>query len=86
MREIEILLLTAKACHFCDHAKQVLSRLAERHLLTVSEIPWTSEEGRQLAEWDGIAFPPGIYLDGSFFGYGRLSEGRLQKWLRERRA
>ena len=86
MREIGVLLVTAEACHFCDHAKQVLTRLAERYPLTVSEIPWTSEEGRRLAERDGVAFPPGIYLDGSFFGYGRLSEGKLQKWLRERRA
>lgn len=86
MRYIEVLLVTAEACHFCDHAKQVLRRLAERYPLAVSEIAWTSEEGRRLAERDGVAFPPGIYLDGSFFGYGRLSSGKLQKWLGERRA
>lgn len=86
MREIEVLLVTADACHFCAHAKQVLARVAERYPLSMSEIPWTSEEGRRLAERDGILFPPGIYLDGAFFGYGRLSEGKLQQWLRVRRA
>ncbi len=84
MREIEVLLVTANDCHFCAHARQVLARIAERYPLSVFEIPWTSEEGRRLADRDGIVFPPGIYLDGSFFGYGRLSEGKLQKWLRER--
>lgn len=86
MRTIEVLLVTAEACHFCAHAKHFLGRLAERYPLAVSEISWTSEEGRRLAERDGILFPPGIYLNGAFFGYGRLSEGKLQKWLRERRA
>ncbi len=86
MREIEVLLITAEACHFCAHTKQVLSRIAERCPLSVSEIPWTSEEGRRLAGRDGIVFPPGIYLDGAFFGYGRLSERKIQKWLGERRA
>ena len=86
MRTIEVVLVTAEDCHFCAHAKHSLVRLAERYPLAVSEISWTSEEGRRLAERDGILFPPGIYLNGAFFGYGRLSEGKLQKWLRERRA
>ena len=86
MRSIEVWLVTAEACHLCDHAKQVLGRLAERYPLAVSEIAWASEEGRRLAERDGVAFPPGIYLDGFLFGYGRLSAGKLQKWLGERRA
>jgi hypothetical protein len=86
MREISALLLTAEHCHLCAHAKQVLARVAERYPLSLSEIPWASEDGRRLAERDGIVFPPGIYLDGAFFGYGRLSEGKLRKWLRERPA
>lgn len=86
MREIEVLLVTAEHCHFCAHAKEVLARVTERYPVTVSEVAWTSEEGRRLTERDGILFPPGIYLDGRFFGYGRLSGGKLNKWLRERQA
>jgi len=86
MRKVEVLLVTAEDCHFCAHAKEVLSRMAQRYPLSVSAIPWTSDAGRQLAQRDGIVFPPGIYVDGAFFGYGRLSEGKLQKWLWERQA
>jgi len=86
MREIEILLVTADNCHFCAHAQEALARVAERHPLSVSEIAWTSGEGRRLTERDGVLFPPGSYLDGRFFGYGRLSGGKINKWPRERQA
>ena len=85
MKEIEVLLLTTESCHFCDHAKAVLSRVSEEYPLAVSELPIASPEGRRLAERDGILILPGIYVDGELFGYGRLSEGKLKRRLREQR-
>ncbi len=86
MRKMQVLLVTSTDCHLCEHARRVLACMAQRYPLSVSEVLWASEEGRRLAARDGIVFPPGVYLDGSFWGYGRLSEGRLEKWLREQRA
>lgn len=84
MADIQVLLITADGCHFCAHAKGVLARVAERYPLTISEIAWDSDEGRRLVERDGIPFPPGIYLDRRLFGYGRLSSGKLARWMRVR--
>lgn len=77
MREISVQLVVGEACHFCDHARKVLTRLARRYPITVSEISIRSEAGQRLVERDGILFPPGIYMDGHFHGYGRLSERAL---------
>jgi len=43
-----------------------------------------SPEGQALAERGGILFPPGVFLDGAPFSYGRLSERRLRRELRRR--
>ena len=85
MKEVQVLLLTAESCHFCDHAKAVLSRVAQEFPLVVSDLPISSPEGRRLAEHDGILILPGIYVDGELFGYGRLSEGKLKRRLRGQR-
>lgn len=81
MEPIHVMLLTADGCHYCAHAREVLGRLAQDWPLEVAEIALHSPEGSRLAFRDGVAFPPGIYLNGTFFGYGRLSEGKLRQRL-----
>lgn len=78
---VRITLLTQDDCHYCDHAKQVLDRVAGDHPIEVTEIDVNSEEGHRLATQAGVLFAPGILLDHRPFGYGRLSERKLRRAL-----
>ena len=83
MRPVRVTLLTAEGCHYCAHARDVLARLTQAWPLAVTEVPLETDEGERLALRDGVAFPPGVYLEGALFGYGRLSEGKLRRRLAE---
>lgn len=76
---VRVLLLTQAHCTFCDQARQLLGRLANEYPLTVSTMDLASPEGQALAEAHGVLFPPGIFLDGEAFSYGRPSERRLRR-------
>lgn len=79
--ERQATLVTAPNCHLCGHARQVLTRLERHWPLVLSEVRWDSPEGQALVRRDGVPFPPALYIDGAFIGYGRLSEGRLKRIL-----
>lgn len=81
MRQLPVTLLTQANCSLCDHAKDLLSRLAAEYPLAVSVLDLDSPEGWALASRGGILFPPGLFLDGEAFSYGRLSEGKLRREL-----
>jgi len=83
MAAIHVTLLTAEGCHYCEQAQDLLARLGKEWALAVEEIPLHSVEGSQRALRDGIVFPPGLYVDDSLFGYGRLSEAKLRRRLEE---
>lgn len=76
-----ITLLTQPNCALCEHAKQVLARVATDIPLTVTEIDLGSQEGRALAGQADVLFAPGVLLDGRSFCSGRLSERKLRKAL-----
>ena len=78
----EIVLLTKSECSFCEQAKEALVRLANEYPLEVREVALDSEEGRRLAADAGAPFPPVVFVDGTPFSYGRLSERKLRKALR----
>ena len=80
----EVLLLTQPACHLCDHAKDILERLAPTFDLQVREISLQSDAGRSLAEQHRFLFAPGLILDGRPFSYGRVSERKLRRELSRR--
>lgn len=80
-----ITLLTQADCRLCEHAKAVLSRVGLDHPLAVTEVDLATEAGRALAGQAGVAFAPGVLLDGEPFAYGRLSERRLRRELARRR-
>jgi len=81
---VEVLLLTQDDCALCEQGKQVLERLELEFPLAVESRYLASEEGRALAERGGLLFPPGLFVDGQPFSYGRVSERRLRRELRRR--
>lgn len=82
---IQVMVLTREQCHWCDEAKAVLKRLAREYDLSVEMLDITTPQGEALALQSGVLFPPGIFLDGATFSYGRLSERKLRRELDRRR-
>lgn len=82
---IRVTLLTQDDCTFCDHAKEVLARVATDHPLQVEEIGLDTPAGQALAVGEGVFFAPGVLLDGTLFSHGRLSEKKLRRTLDRRR-
>ena len=83
---VEVILLTQDQCKFCDDAKRVLDRVGDDFTLDVETVDLGSERGQQLAMEGGVMFPPGVFVAGEPFSYGRLSERKLRKELLSRRA
>lgn len=81
---IHILLLTQEHCGFCELAKDILERLAREYWLSVTTLDMQSSEGQRLAMQAGLLFPPGLFIDGEAFSYGRLSERKLRRELDRR--
>lgn len=81
---VEVVLLTQDECAFCEQGRQVLDRLALEFPLAVETRDLASADGRVLAERGGVMFPPGLFLDGEPFSYGRVSERKLRRELRRR--
>jgi|SRR5450759_2258631 glutaredoxin len=77
----KILLLTAEDCHFCEQGKGTLDKLTREFPLDVEEVALESDRGRDLASKFGVPFPPGLFLDGTFIGFGRISERKVRKLL-----
>ena len=76
---IEILVLAQEDCAFCDHARDVLARLGDEFDLEIRTVEMNSDEVGRLAAEGAILFPPGIFVEGKAFSYGRLSERKLRK-------
>ena len=81
---MNVLLLTQEHCGFCVQAKEILDRLAVEYGLSVSTLDLGSPEGEALAVRSGLLFPPGIFLEGELFSYGRLSERKLRREIERR--
>lgn len=78
---ISVTLLTKQNCHLCDHAKEMLGRLAADYPIAVETVDLASREGSQVALEAGFLFPPALLIDGRPFAQGRLSEGKLRREL-----
>ena len=83
---VDVILLTQDHCKFCDDAKRVLDRVGLDIPLDVATVDLGSAHGQQLAVEGGVMFPPGVFVAGELFSYGRLSERKLRKELSSRRA
>lgn len=62
----------------------VFARLSGDFPITLTVVALDSEEGTALARTGGVLFPPGLFVDGDPAGYGRISERRLRRQLRQR--
>lgn len=82
---MRVTLLTQENCAFCEQAKDILDRLSTEYALSVETFDLASPEGQTLAERGGVMFPPGVFVDGEPFSYGRPSERKLRREL-DRRA
>jgi len=81
---MNVLLLTQEHCGFCAQATEILDRLSVEYELSISTLDLASPEGEALAVRSGLLFPPGIFLDGEPFSYGRPSERRLRREIERR--
>jgi glutaredoxin len=81
---VELLILTKENCGFCEDAKAIASRLTLEYDLTITTLELNSDEGRELAVRGGVMFPPGIFVEGEPFSYGRPSERALRRELDRR--
>lgn len=81
---IQIRVLTREQCHWCEEAQAILERLAQDYDLSIERLDITTAEGEKLALDNGVLFPPGIFLGGEVFSYGRLSERKLRRELERR--
>lgn len=81
---VEITLLTQSSCGLCEHAKEVLGRVAEDFAVSVTEVDLRTDAGRRLAEGAGVLFAPGVLVEEQPFSYGRLSERKLRRLLEHR--
>jgi glutaredoxin len=84
MANTELLILTEANCGFCEDAKEIATRLSRDYDLTVKTLELNSAEGQELAVRGGVMFPPGIFIRGEPFGYGRPSERALRRELDRR--
>ena len=76
-----VTLLTQDDCAFCEHAKDVLRRVAADTPLDIEELGVGTERGGELARRSGLLFAPGVFVDGRFVSHGRLSEKKLRRAL-----
>lgn len=79
---IEATIVSTPDCHLCERAKEVLKKATAGTGVRIDEVDWDSAEGRALVQREGIPFPPAVFVNGEFVGYGRLSEGALRRHLR----
>ena len=82
-RPVEVVLVTAHRCHFCEEARKLLEDLGGRYPLAIREVELESDEGIALATRFRVPFPPVVLLNGAFFGNGRISRRKLTKALDE---
>ncbi len=81
---IQVLVLTQDQCGFCEQAADLLQRLAHEYEMNISTLDIECPEGHARALEAGMLFPPGIFLDGEPFSYGRPSEKKLRRELDRR--
>lgn len=81
---MNVLLLTQEHCGSCEQAKVLLNHLSGEYGFSVSTLDLNSPEGQALAMRGGVLFPPGLFIDGEPFSYGRPSERKLRREIERR--
>lgn len=78
---IEITIVQAPGCHFCDDAHTAIVALAVEYPLSLRLVDIRSPQGQQLVRLHRPALNPLVLVDGAFFSAGRLPRGKLRKLL-----
>jgi len=78
------MLLSQPDCALCAQAQELLAGLQAEYPLEVQTIDFYSSQGFELAKRGRLLSPPGVFLDGQPFSYGRLSERKLREALEAR--
>ena len=83
---IDVTLLTQADCAYCEHAKSVLDRVSADYPLRIETLDLRSPRAEALARGSGGWFAPILFVAGTPFSHGRLSERRLRRELDRRAA
>ena len=78
---VDITVVHAPACHYCDDAEQALDVLAQRFAMRVRVVELESPEGLRLSALHRPAMSPLVLVDGRFFSSGRLPRKKLTALL-----
>ncbi len=78
---VDLTVVHAQACHFCDEARAVIDGLAERYPVRVEYVAAEGERGRALVAAHRAPMYPRVLVDGRFFSAGRLPRRKLAKAL-----
>ena len=78
---VQVTLVTAPACHFCEDARATLAEFAQDCSLSVREVAAESSEGQALLHAHGAGMFPLVLVDGAFFSAGRLPRRKLARLL-----
>ena len=78
---VQVTLVTAPACHFCEDAQATLAELAQDCPLSLREVAAESSEGQALLHAHGAGMFPLVLVDGAFFSAGRLPRRKLARLL-----
>ena len=81
---IQLTVVHAPACHFCDHAVGTLAELDATWPLVVRVVELESTEGALLVAQHRPAMNPLVLVDGAYFSSGRLPRKKLVKLLAAR--
>jgi hypothetical protein len=83
---LDVLVVSAPACHLCADAESALAELARTGSLTVRSVSASSEDGRRVVAEHRPGMFPVVLVDGALFSIGRLPRGKLRKLLEARGA
>ncbi|MCL1693426.1 MAG: glutaredoxin [Actinomycetia bacterium] len=78
---VDVVLVTAPRCHFCNDAAELLEDLRARYRIAIREVALQSDEGADIAARFRVPFPPVLLIEGDYFGHGRISRRKLTKAL-----
>lgn len=81
-----VTVVTARGCHLCEDARQVLDALGLVYPLTVEEVAARSPAGQALVLEHGTGIFPLVLVGGEFFSAGRLPRRKLARQLAHRAA
>ena len=76
---VQVTLVTAPACHFCEDAQATLAELAQDCPLSLREVAAESSEGQALLHAHGAGMFPLVLVEGAFFSAGRLPRRKLAR-------